>query len=102
VTARAVLDRAMNETEWQRTVTEYATLRGWLWYHTHDSRRSAAGFPDLVMVRRGRLIFAELKSERGLLRGAQQTWLEALRDCCEGEAYVWRPSDWPRVERILR
>jgi hypothetical protein len=90
----------MTEAEWQRTVTEYATLRGWRVYHTHDSRRSGAGFPDLTMVRTGRIVFAELKSEKGRVRPEQQDWLDELAVCCV-EAYLWRPSDWPDVERWL-
>ncbi|MDR4533224.1 VRR-NUC domain-containing protein [Glutamicibacter sp. PS] len=72
-------------------------------YHTHDSRRSPAGFPDLVLVhpRRG-VIFAELKSERGRVSDAQQAWLEDLRAAGQ-VAYVWRPMDWVtgRVQSAL-
>ena len=91
----------MKEKEFQRDVTKAATDLGWLWYHTHDSRRSVPGFPDLVLVRRGRIIFAELKTDKGKLSAAQECWGAEL-ECCEGiEYYVWRPRDWDWVLEIL-
>ena len=41
----------MTETQLQSAIIELARLTGWLVYHTHDSRHSAKGFPDLCMVR---------------------------------------------------
>jgi len=55
-----------------------------------------------VFVRDGRLIFAELKSERGRLTHPQRLWLAALRDCDGAAAYEWRPSSWSEIERVLR
>jgi hypothetical protein len=80
------------EKDFQRTVLELAELRRWLCYHTYDSRRSQAGFPDLVLVRRGRLIFAELKTDVGRVSDPQQEWLKAL-DSTAAEVHVWRPVD---------
>ena len=89
------------EKEWQSTVTEYAKLMGWKHYHTHDSRRSAPGFPDLILLRPPRMIAIELKSEKGQPPTmAQREWLEAFA-ACQVPTYVWRPSDWPSVCRIL-
>jgi hypothetical protein len=90
------------EKEFMGQVVALARLRGWLVYHTHDSRRSPAGFPDLVLVRPrdGRLVFAELKTDRGCLRPAQVLWLEALRQTA-AEVYVWRPAQWDEIERCL-
>ena len=90
-----------SERSFMGQVVAYARLMGWRCYHTYDSRRSDAGFPDLVLVRRPRVIFAELKSDRGKLTDDQRAWLEAL-DGCSVERYIWRPSDWPKVERILK
>ena len=91
----------LTERQFMQQVVMYAYLMGWRCYHTHDSRRSEAGFPDLVLVRRPRVVFAELKSERGKLTLDQRVWLDALEGCTV-ERYVWRPSDWRAIERLLR
>ncbi len=88
------------EAAFQSQVVKLAKLNGFLVYHTHDSRRSAPGFPDLVMVRDGRLIFAELKANGGWVSYDQQTWLDALHDT-QAETYVWMPKNWDAVERTL-
>src|SRR5262245_22835713 len=61
-------------------------------YHTHNSRRSCAGFPDWVFTGPGGCIFRELKRESGRLTGAQQEWLETLVLAGVNVA-VWRPAD---------
>jgi len=50
-------------------------------YHPHYSLGSEPGWPDLTLVRRRdrRLIFAELKSEKGVLSARQAEVLELLR-----------------------
>ena len=92
----------MSENEFQLWVTDLADLYGWRWYHTHDSRRSNAGFPDLVMVRSGVLIFAELKSQRGRSTAEQQSWLADLWTRDGVRAYLFRPSDMEAIEEVLR
>jgi len=82
-------------------VVALARLYNWRHYHTHDSRKSVPGFPDLVLVRGHRVIFAELKNARGRLTVDQQQWLEDLRATC-AEVYVWRPADLPVIAAILR
>lgn len=115
--------RDLHETnEFMPAVVELAKQCGWLVYHTHDSRKSAAGFPDLVMVRRGRLVFAELKSAKGAVRDEQHDWLLALKRCGNKnhqrmmfagpgsvfrktpEVYLWRPEHWfdGGIENILK
>lgn len=60
--------------------------------------QGATGYVDLTMARDGRVIFAELKTEKGKLSPAQEEW----RDALEGqEYYLWRPSHWPIIERVL-
>ena len=98
-TARATV----KERELQDAVVEMALLLGYLVYHTHDSRHSAKGFPDLVLCKPRRLIFAELKDEHRAVTKEQEQWLEALR-ACGLETWVWRPESWTSglVEQVLR
>ncbi|MHB8324792.1 MAG: VRR-NUC domain-containing protein [Candidatus Dormibacteria bacterium] len=105
--AQQVVASRMHEDELLRSVVSLAQFHGWLSYHTWNSRHSASGFPDLVMVRLGRLLFVELKSEHGKLTAPQQAWGAALTQA-EGAgavAYrVWRPGDLisGSVEAALR
>lgn len=89
------------EAQFQAKVIQWARLNGWMHYHTHDSRRSPEGFPDLVLVRPPEIVYVELKSEKGKLTTRQQVWIGAL-EACGQETFVWRPSDWPFVEARLR
>ena len=102
VDGRQLLDHSLSERDFQAQVVQLAKLTGWRVYHTYDSRRSNAGFPDLVLVRPPRVIFAELKRQRGRVTVAQREWAEALRACPGVEYYLWRPSDWDEVECVLR
>ncbi len=83
-------------------VVELAQLRGWLVYHTHDSRRSAPGFPDLVLslARPPRLIFAELKTDHGRLTPDQVEWMSRL-GAVGVETYLWRPQDFDAITEVL-
>jgi len=91
---------AVPESEFLQQVKDLAKLCGWLVYHTLDSRGSDAGFPDLVLVRRGRVVFAELKSETGKATPMQQRWLIELGNA-GAAVHLWRPSDWPQIEAVI-
>ena len=91
----------LTEKEWQSQVQEVCGLHGWLMYHTYNSRRSVAGFPDLVLVRPPRVIFAELKVKKGKLSNPQKFWQKELIECPGIEYYVWRPSDLDSIEEVL-
>jgi len=100
---------AMTEADLLLSIRQLARLTGWRCYHTRYSLGSDPGFPDLVLVRLGRVIFAELKSERGKLTPAQQEWMEELElaENRSGETVqvrLWRPDDWlsGKVEETLR
>ena len=93
----------VTERQLQAQVVQLAQLNGWRCYHTFDSRRSAPGFPDLLLVRPPRLIFAELKSEKGRLRPAQAECFAALAEVERApETYVWRPGDFGDIQSTLR
>ena len=95
-------DTLVTEKGFMSAVLDLAKLTHWRCYHTFDARRSEAGFPDICMTRDGRILFAELKTERGRVTEAQREWLEALASCPGAEVKVWRPSDWDDVEYTLR
>jgi hypothetical protein len=61
---------------------------------------SIPGWPDLTLLGHGQLIFAELKTDRGRLSGEQVGVIAALRAAGQ-DARVWRPDDWPEIERTL-
>jgi len=81
-------------------VIQLARLMGWLVYHTHDSRRSVAGFPDLLLIRRGEMLVAELKVGKNEASEEQLRWLNAFRGANVRE-FLWYPSDWDEIERTL-
>lgn len=104
------------ERDFLRAVIQYAGLMGWRHFHDaatnapracwHCGRRAAsprnpAGWPDLVLIRRPRILFCELKREGEKATPEQQAWLDELRACGQ-EAYLWKPSDWDEIARILR
>jgi hypothetical protein len=93
----------VTEKQLQAAVVECAKVLGWHVYHTYDSRRSEPGFPDLCMVRDGRLIFAELKTLAGKMSPEQARWFCEIR-AAGIEAHLWRPISWRNgtVERVLR
>lgn len=90
----------MNEKEFQGNVVELAHYMGYLTYHTFDSRRSEPGFPDLVIAGKNRILFREIKTEKGMLTAAQLTWGGALT-AGQGDWDVWRPSEMDRVQAEL-
>jgi len=101
--ARRVLDAAVSEKDLERVVVEAAERFGWWRYHTHDSRRSPAGWPDEVLVRGTEMILAELKTETGRVSPVQQDVLARLRRVEGVEVHVWRPSDIDQIiERLGR
>jgi hypothetical protein len=101
----------VTEKEFQSAVIAAARALGWRCAHFRTALNSrgqwltpvqadGAGFPDLILVRGKRIIAAELKVARGRVSAEQEAWLEAFRKA-GALAPVWRPSDWPEIEREL-
>lgn len=100
--ARRLVAGDMSEADLLGWIATSARMLGWLCYHTHDSRRSEAGFPDVCLVRGDRLIFAELKTLRGKVTDAQQRWLDAFAGVPGVVVHVWRPDQLDEILGILR
>lgn len=92
-----------SEADLLAAVLELAEREGWLATHFYDSRQSTgAGWPDVVLVKRGRLIIAELKSATGRVSAAQAKWLDELLMVGRPEVKLWRPNSWREIEASLR
>lgn len=107
---RTEAGRRLAEADWMRQVMEFAQLMGWETFHPRPARTldgwrtpgsgsMAKGWPDLVLVRDGRLIFAELKTDTGRLTASQDRVGGILNEVAE--YHVWRPSDWEWVQAAL-
>lgn len=95
----------MTEADLLRAVTDLAAILGWQWVHWRPAQTAhgwrtpvqgplGAGFPDLLLVREKdrRIMFVELKADRGKVSPAQVD--VALRLFAAGQdVQVWRPSD---------
>ena len=104
--AQRPLARAMTEAALQQAVIECAKTLGWVVRHIRDSRRqNAEGLPDLLLLhpRQRRVLWAELKREKGTMSLEQDLVIDALLECGQ-MVYLWRPSDWLSggIERVLR
>jgi hypothetical protein len=92
---RVLAELTPSEADFQARVLKRARALGWTAYHTHWSKHSEAGFPDLCLVRGPRLLFAELKVWPRLApQPAQVAWLERLRAVPGVEVYLWA-WEWP-------
>ena len=102
----------MSEAELYQQVEGIAHLHGWLIAHFRPAQTSrgwrtpvqgdGAGFPDVVLARRGVVLLAELKRPDGALSAAQVKWADALLG--PGWEGVWRPQDLESgaIEEALR
>jgi hypothetical protein len=104
----------MTEAQFQKQVTDLAEYQGWQWLHVEQRAGNAdgrgwhtpikgplgKGFPDLMLVRGHRLLFVELKSQKGILSEAQKRVLWGYLGWV-GEVHVWRPSDWAEISEVL-
>ena len=96
---------SLSEKQFGGQLEQLCKLFGWRYYHTHNSRFSAPGYPDYTLVRE-RVIFAELKREdtkkkKYKLSASQIKWRDALLEAKQ-EWYLWRPRDMDDIAEILR
>jgi hypothetical protein len=92
----------VTEDDYLRRVLDTATIHGWRVAHFRPAKTAKGwrtpmqghpGLPDLVLARNGRVILAELKSDRGRPTVDQVAWLAALGD----HGRLWRPKEWTAV-----
>jgi len=102
----------MTEAQFMQQIIDLSRLYGWRVAHfrpamTRSGRwatpvqADGAGFPDLCMVKRARLIFAEIKSDKGKLSPEQETWITELTNCMRCEVYIWKPENWEEIVEVL-
>jgi len=111
---------ALSEAQWRRTVVEAAQRLGWdvlfevpdnLYRLAAEAARNnprrgrllpPAAWPDLVLAHDDppRVLFVELKADRGSVRPEQRTTLARLT-AAGLDARVWRPKDWELVVAAL-
>ena len=97
----------ISEQELENAICELLDTFGIYYHHDRPARtgrvaggkavwrnhfRGPKGFPDLMIVG-SKVIFAELKSQRGRLSPEQTEWLRRLKKA-GADTYVWRPSEW--------
>ncbi|HXT99501.1 MAG TPA: VRR-NUC domain-containing protein [Polyangia bacterium] len=96
-------------------VMAYAHMRGWRTSHDRATNaprrcrdcgsyqripRNTPGLPDLILLRRPRLVIAELKREGEKPTSAQQRWLDEFA-ACGIETFVWFPHDFETIKAVL-
>lgn len=93
----------VTERDLREQVRDLANLFGWKMYFSWTSLHSPKGFPDLVLACqvRKRIVYAELKTEKGKVSDSQREWLDELTACGQ-EVYLWKPDDIEEIARILR
>lgn len=96
----------MTEGELQKSVETLLDLCGWKFHHETDSRKSRAGFPDIIAVHPGgRMLLVELKGHDsrgrlGKVTDRQQEWLDAWNaagskiDGHKIASCAWTPEHW--------
>lgn len=112
----------ISETAFSSQVEDLFNLFHWRWTHFRPAWSARGyrtpirggdpdglkgkGFPDYVAVRRGIVIFAELKDNKTKLTPGQEGWGEDLArvaSCSLGVMYcVWRPNDFEEIKGLLQ
>lgn len=104
---RAAEIASMSEQRYQNQIIELARKLGWgLIYHTYNSRRSAYGFPDLILLKafdNGKAICLalEVKSQKGRVRPGQREWIETFSLVDGVISAITRPLEWDCLTLLL-
>jgi hypothetical protein len=101
---RRLMDGKLSESDWQKQVEAALTRNGWWFLHIPPNvvvcnrchakiyRGIQKGFPDIFAIKPPRMLWLELKRERGQLEPEQQQLGEMLQAC--GQTWLHaRPRD---------
>jgi hypothetical protein len=83
----------MPERELQQLVADLCRALGLVHFHVQHSHGMTKGWPDSVILGNGKMIYRELKSERGQLSPEQRA-VGAMLKAAGADWKVWRPGDW--------
>lgn len=94
----------ISERAFQRAQARLARERGYLYYHTQDSRKSPRGWPDTVLLHPsgGTLYVWENKVVGASPTIEQAQWLTALQHVTAVHAAIYTPDDWPTIVALLQ
>ena len=103
-----------SEAEFQATFIEWLELHRWTVHAERPARsdkgwrtpiQGRPGFFDVVAVKDGTLLLAELKSETGRVTEDQQHWITSACHVARSRSCIMvmllRPSDWPKIAALL-
>lgn len=88
---------------------QLAHYLGWKVHHCRPARtdkgyrtpiQGDAGFPDLMLAKPPRVIFAEVKAGKDTMSLEQLDWKQCLEHCPGVEYYRW--GDWDSIEKAIR
>ena len=109
---RAVSIVFRSERTFQNSIMRLAIESGWLGYCHPDSRKSASistpGFPDIFLLKPGRVVIMETKMPKNKAHDDQLIWLTILYSLLSILSSirltigVFYPDDWPEIERIIK
>ena len=101
--ARAVVDAAQSEGEYQQQILDLARTLGWRVFHDYDSRRSEPGFPDLILIRGVTLLALEIKGAKAKPPPpAQVGWIGAFKQVRYVSADFVYPKDFTDLADTLQ
>ena len=79
----------ITENDIKRQVKNYLDVKGFFHFHILQGLGAFRGIPDMIAVRKGRVIFLEIKKPGGKLSEHQQRFKETIRGA-GGEYHVVR------------
>jgi hypothetical protein len=110
VTAKRVASLTVDERAFQNKVEDLAREAGWKVQHSYRGKagkggawrtNAAVGFPDLLLLKAGRLVVLELKMPGNEPTDEQNEWLALFQTVAGCEAYAVWPAHWEHIVDLL-